>query len=73
MDHKDLVAIEQLTILVEYKEFQHLFKQLEQIKLPEYRPYDHKILLMEGKEPIYKKIYIISEKELKLLKEYINE
>ena len=73
VDHKDLAATEQSTIPAEYKEFQHLFKQPEQIKLPEYRPHNHKILLMEGKEPACKKIYTILEKELKALKEYINE
>ena len=45
----------------------------QQIKLPEYGPHNHKIPLMEGKEPACKKIYAMSEKELKALKEYIDE
>ena len=73
MDYKDLAATEQLIILVEYEEFQHLFKQLEQIKLSEYGPHNHKIPLIEEKEPACKKIYIMSEKELKALKKYINK
>ena len=50
-----------------------MFKQPEQIKLPEYGPHDHKIPLIEGKEPVCKKIYAMSEKESKALKEYINK
>ena len=73
VDHKDLAATEQSTIPVEYEEFWHLFKQPEQIELPEYGPHDHKIPLMEGKEPACKKIYAMLEKELKALKEYIDE
>ena len=73
VNHKDLAATEQSTIPAEYEEFWYLFKQPEQIKLPEYGPHNHKIPLMEEKEPAYKKIYTILEKELKALKEYINK
>ena len=73
VDHKDLAATEQSTIPAEYEEFQHLFKQPEQIELLEYGPHDHKIPLTEGKEPTCTKIYAMSEKESKALKEYINE
>ena len=73
VDYKDLAAIEQSTIPAEYEKFQHLFKQPEQIKILEYGPHNHKIPLMEEKEPACKKIYTMLEKELKALKEYINK
>ena len=73
VDHKDLAATEQKAIPAEYEEFRHLFKRPEQIELPEYGPHDHKIPLMEGKEPTCKKIYAMSETESKALKEYIDE
>ena len=50
-----------------------MFKQPEQIELLEYGPHNHKIPLIEGKEPICKKIYAMSEIESKVLKEYINK
>ena len=50
-----------------------MFKQPEQIELLEYGPHNHKIPLVEGKEPACKKIYAMLEKELKVLKEYIDE
>ena len=73
VDYKDLAATEQKAILAKYEEFQYLFKQPEQIELLEYGPHNHKIPLIEEKEPACKKIYTMLEKELKALKEYINE
>lgn len=64
IDLKELAATAaQDTILLEYKEFQHLFNQLEQPELPTHGPHDHIILLEEGKNPACKKIYLMSEKE----------
>ena len=58
---------------VEYKEFQHLFNQLEQPELLIYGLHNHTIPLEEGKNPVCKKIYLISEKELHTLWEYIDK
>jgi len=74
IDPKELAATTQEpTIPKEYEEFQHLFKQPEQPELPDHGPHDHRMPLMEGKEPTCKKIYSMSEKESKALREYINE
>ena len=74
IDLKELVVTAaQDTIPLEYEEFQHLFNQLEQSELPIHRPYDHTIPLEEGKNPAYKKIYSMSEKESCTLQEYINK
>ena len=65
IDLKELAATAaQNIILLEYEEFQHLFNQLEQPELLTHGPYDHMIPLEEGKNPVYKKIYLMSEKKL---------
>ena len=68
IDSKKLTAITaQDAVPVEYKEFQHLFNQLEQPELLIYGLHNHTIPLEEGKNPVCKKIYLISEKELHTL------
>ena len=74
IDHKELAATTQEPqIPQEYIEFQHLFKQPERPELPDHGPHDHRIPLMEGKTPTCKKIYPMSERESKILREYIEE
>ena len=41
----------------EYKEFKDIFMPPLIRELPEHGPFDHKIKLMDGKEPIFKLIY----------------
>jgi hypothetical protein len=50
-----------------------LFEQPKQYVLPEHGKHDHQIPLQEGKLPTCKKTYQMSEKELQVLKEYIDE
>jgi len=56
----------------EYHDFANIFLEGEAKTLPPHRPYDHKINLEEGTEPPFRKIYNMSETELKLLKDYID-
>jgi hypothetical protein len=41
--------------------------------LPKHKPWDHKIDLIEGKHPGFMPIYKLTEKELQVLKKYIEE
>ena len=65
IDLKELAATAaQNAVPMEYKEFQHLFNQLEQPELLIHGLHNHTIPLEEGKNPACKKIYSMSEKEL---------
>ena len=57
----------------EYHDFANVFSEGEAKSLPPHRPYDHKIDLEEGTEPPFGKIYNMSETELKLLKDYLDD
>jgi Retroviral aspartyl protease len=58
----------------EYKKFEPLFKEELDIKaLPEHQPWDHEIPLEPGAKPVCKPIYSLLEKELKALREYLDE
>ena len=58
----------------EYRRFRPLFqKELEKEALPKHQFWDYKILLMEKKKSKSQHIYLLSEKELQVLREYINE
>jgi transposase InsO family protein len=60
-------------IPVEYKEFEKLFQEeLGLDALPKHQPWDHEIILEEGKTPGFQPIYGMSEKELQELKTYID-
>ena len=50
-----------------------MFKQPEQAELPPHRTHDHMIPLKEGKEPACKRTYLMSEKELQALCEYVTD
>jgi hypothetical protein len=41
--------------------------------LTEYGPHDYTINIIEGKEPPYGPLYNISEKELTILRKYLNK
>jgi hypothetical protein len=41
--------------------------------LPEHKPWDHEIILQEGKQPTFGLIYGLSEKELSTLRDYIKD
>jgi hypothetical protein len=61
-------------IPVEYKEYEQLFREAPiNEALPQHQPWDHVIPIEEGKSPPFGPIYQLSEKELKVLKEYVDE
>jgi hypothetical protein len=57
----------------EYHEFAKVFSKEESDKLPEHRPYDHKIPLQPDTAPPYGPIYSLSPEELKTLRQYIDD
>ena len=58
----------------EYRSFRKLFEDAEDLgALPEHKPWDHEIPLIEGKQPTAQPIYSLSEKELEALREYIDK
>jgi hypothetical protein len=61
-------------ILDVYRQYAWMFEEeLSAKALPKHQPWDCEIKLEEGKEPPFGPIYQLSEKELKILKEYIQE
>ena len=58
-----------------YHEFLYLFRKpdLDAATLPPHRTYDHTMQLKEDTSPPFGPLYGLSEKELKVLREYINE
>ena len=58
-----------------YREWASVFSEEEINKLPEHtsESWDHEIRLIEGSTPPYGSIYPLNEKELLVLKEYINK
>jgi hypothetical protein len=57
-----------------YHRWKHLFeKPTGKQTLPEHKPWDHEIILEEGKTPPFLPIYGLSEPQLKAVREYIDE
>ena len=56
-----------------YKEWASVFSEEEINKLPEHTSWDHEIKLIEGSTPPYGPIYPLNEKELLVLRGYINK
>lgn len=55
-----------------YKDWEYLFREeTSAAALPKHQPWDHEILLQEGKQPTFGPIYGLSDKELEVLREYI--
>ncbi|KFY32643.1 hypothetical protein V493_00008 [Pseudogymnoascus sp. VKM F-4281 (FW-2241)] len=62
------------SIPVEYKEYEQLFRKAPISEaLPKHQTWDHVIPIEEGKSPPFGPLYQLSEKELKVLKEYIDD
>jgi Reverse transcriptase (RNA-dependent DNA polymerase)/RNase H-like domain found in reverse transcriptase/Integrase zinc binding domain/Chromo (CHRromatin Organisation MOdifier) domain/Integrase core domain len=58
----------------EYHEFAEVFSKKESDKLPQHRPYDHRIELEEGATPpSVQPIYRLTPEELDVLRKYIDE
>jgi len=67
-------AKERPTIPEQYKKYEHVFKEPGiHEALPEHKPWDHEIILEEGKMPVHTPIYSMSADELKRLREYIDD
>ena len=60
--------------LFKYNKFKRLFiKNKSASALSEHQFWDHEILLESGKKFTYESIYFLSEKELKILRKYLNK
>jgi hypothetical protein len=58
----------------EYQKWKRLFEEEEgKAALPKHQPWDHEIKLVPGKEPTFGPIYALSEKELKVLRKYLDD
>ncbi|RAL58215.1 hypothetical protein DID88_002294 [Monilinia fructigena] len=58
----------------QYKKYEPVFKEPGVHEaLPEHKPWDHEIILEEGKMPVHTPIYSMSADELKTLREYIDD
>lgn len=55
-----------------YEEFFHLFSEKTAAELPPHRNFDHAIDVVEGKQPPFGPIYSLSQKELEVLREYLD-
>ena len=56
-----------------YREWASVFSEEEINKLPEHSSWDHEINLVEGATPPFGPIYPLNEKELSVLRDYINK
>ena len=56
----------------EYNKYFHLFSEKTTAKLPPHRNFDHAIDITEGKQPPFGPIYSLSQKELEVLREYMD-
>ena len=56
----------------QYRDYQSVFNGQYADELPPHRSFDHAIDMVEGKEPPWGPIYALSEKELEVLREYLD-
>ena len=58
----------------EYEEFKDMFiNDTKDLPLPKHEEWDHEIVLEPGKKPTFGPIYSLSEKELAMLRDYLDE
>jgi len=58
----------------EYQKWAHLFREeVTAVALPRHQPWDHEIKLEPGTKPTFGPIYALSEKELEVLRKYLDE
>ena len=57
----------------ELSNFLNLFSLNQEDLLPQHSSHDHSIVLEKGKKPSFGPLYNLSEKELKVLREYIEQ
>ena len=71
--HAIIGEVATTSIPSKYREFSDVFEKRNADKLPEHRPYDCPIDLLEGASPPFGPIYGLTEPELAALREYIDE
>ena len=70
----DDIPTEKTQILFkEFNDFSNLFSLNREDLLPQHSSHDHNIMLKENKEFLFRLLYNLSEKELKVLREYIEQ
>jgi hypothetical protein len=57
----------------EYHDLLEVFSREKSDRLPDRRPYDHKIKVEEGKQPGFGPLYGMSQNELKVLRKYLDD
>src|SRR5260370_27514393 len=59
-------------VLWQYRDYMSVFNGQYADELPPHRSFDHAIDMVDGKEPPWGPIYALSEKELGVLREYLD-
>ena len=66
--------LEKTNILKKYEKFKNIFvNDTKNLLLPKQEEWNHEIILKSGKKSTFGLIYFLSEKELAILKDYLNE
>ena len=60
-------------VLLQYRDYQSVFNGQYSDEVPPHRSFDHAIDMVEGKEPPWGPIYALSEKELEVLRTYLDD
>jgi hypothetical protein len=60
-----------LKLSIEYRDYTNVFSEVEVEKLPELLRVIYSIEIEEGKKILFSPIYILSAKELRVLREYL--
>jgi hypothetical protein len=60
-----------LKLLIKYRDYTNVFSEVEVEKLPELIRVVYSIEIEEGEEVLFNFIYILSAKELRVLREYL--
>jgi hypothetical protein len=63
----------ELTLLSKYKKYENVFSKKEYKTVPEKIGVTHTIDLKEKTKPPYKPIYALSERELRILRDYLTK
>ena len=65
---------EKNNIFKKYEKFKDMFiNDTKDLPLPKHEEWDHEIVLEPGKKPTFGLIYFLSEKELTILRNYLDE
>ena len=73
IDEEENVTLEiPREIPLQYGDYKSVYNGLYSDEIPPHRSFDHAIDMVEGKEPLWGPIYALSEKELQVLREYLD-